>query len=115
MSGFVRESAEVFLPRQFTGAAMSCLARDLAKYVVEGRWPERVSAALATALDEHDFVALSFAGVGSASSSFVTTSLIPSLRQLGVDGFKRRIRIVESSWQIADVIKRRIALEPVAA
>jgi hypothetical protein len=80
--------------------------------VEEGRI---IAAALASALGEHDLVALSFAGIGSASSSFVTASLIPSLRRLGVDSFKRRIRIVESSWQIADVIKRRVALEHAAA
>jgi hypothetical protein len=89
--------------------------RDLvsgADTVNEGRI---VAAALASALREHDLVALSFAGIGSASSSFVTVSLIPTLRQLGFEGFKRRIRIAETSWQIADVIKRRIALEHVAA
>jgi hypothetical protein len=90
-------------------------ARDLvsgADTVDEGRI---IAEALASALGEYDLVALSFAGMGSASSSFVTASLIPSLRRLGVDTFKRRIRIIESSWQIADVIKRRVALEHAAA
>jgi hypothetical protein len=89
--------------------------RDLvsgADTVEEGRI---IATALTAARGEHDLVALSFSGIGSASSSFVTASLIPALRELGFDGFKRRVRIVESSWQIADVIKRRVALEHVVA
>jgi hypothetical protein len=63
----------------------------------------------ATAAD--DVVVLSFHGIGSASSSFVSASIIPLLRRVGIDEFKRRVRVASASWQIADVIRRRIALE----
>jgi hypothetical protein len=43
MAGFVNEPAEVYLPGQFTGRAMSHLAGSVEKYVIEGEWPERVT------------------------------------------------------------------------
>ena len=43
MAGSVNEPADVDLPGQFTGRAMSDLAGGVAKYVVAGRWPERVT------------------------------------------------------------------------
>ncbi|MGB8276961.1 MAG: DUF4325 domain-containing protein [Methylovirgula sp.] len=70
-----------------------------------------VASALRSALASHDTVCLSFKGVGSASSSFVSAALIPSLRSMSFDDFKRRIRIVDASWQVSDVIKRRVMLE----
>jgi hypothetical protein len=76
--------------------------------VEEGRC---IAAALARATTDDDVVILSFSGIGSASSSFVSASLIPLLRQFGFDDFRRRVRIVVASWKIADVIKRRVALE----
>lgn len=70
-----------------------------------------ISNVLADALDGNDVVALSFHSFGSASSSFVSAALIPALRALGAPEFKRRVRIGDVSWQVADVIKRRVALE----
>jgi hypothetical protein len=43
MAESLNEPAEVYLPGQFTGRAMSYLAGDVAKYVVGGQWPERVT------------------------------------------------------------------------
>jgi hypothetical protein len=76
--------------------------------VDEGR---RVASALQAALANTDVVFVSFSAMGSASSSFVSAAIIPALREMGFEQFKRRIRIVDASWQIADVVKRRIALE----
>ena len=87
------------------------LIRDLvasADTVVQG---SAISSALGTALAAHDVVMLSFTGIGSASSSFVSAAIIPTLRSMTFDDFKRRVRIKDASWQIADVIKRRVYLE----
>jgi hypothetical protein len=70
-----------------------------------------VGSALESALSSHDTVSLSFTGIGSASSSFVSAALIPSLRSMSVDDFKRRVRITDASWQITDVVRRRVQLE----
>jgi STAS-like domain of unknown function (DUF4325) len=79
--------------------------------VEEGRI---VSAALDGAIAADEDVVLSFHGVGSASSSFVSASIIPLLRRVGIEEFKRRVRVSNASWQIADVVRRRIALEHAA-
>jgi hypothetical protein len=70
-----------------------------------------VAAALNTALASHDTVSLSFTGIGSASSSFVSAALIPSLRSMSVDEFKRRVRTIDASWQVTEVVRRRVQLE----
>jgi hypothetical protein len=74
-----------------------------------------VASALSSALTVHDTVCLSFTGIGSASSSFVSAALIPSLRSMSFDEFKRRVRIVDASWQVADIVRRRVRLELAAA
>jgi hypothetical protein len=43
MTGSVNEPADVYLPGQFTGRAMSQLAGSVAQHVVDGQWPERVT------------------------------------------------------------------------
>ena len=74
-----------------------------------------ISSALCSALATHDVVAVSFRGIGSASSSFVSAAIIPALRSMSFDDFKRRVRIIDASWQITDVVKRRVHLELEAA
>jgi hypothetical protein len=71
----------------------------------------KVNEAIQSALAAHDQVIVSFASVGSASSSFVSACIIPVLRDLGFEVFKARVHISDTSWQIADVIKRRVAME----
>jgi hypothetical protein len=56
-------------------------------------------------------VFVSFSGIGSASSSFISAALIPALRSMSFGDFKRRVRIVDASWQVSDIIKRRVHLE----
>jgi hypothetical protein len=80
--------------------------------VTEG---EIIASALRSALASNDVIFLSFNGIGSASSSFISGALIPSLRSMTFAEFKRRVRIVDASWQVADVIKRRVHLELAAA
>ena len=52
----------------------------------------------------------------------MTASLIPSVRALGPSEFKQRVRISNASWQIEDIVRRRLehelrmaGLEPVTA
>ena len=58
--------------------------------VEEGRI---VSAALDGAIAADEDIVLSFHGVGSASSSFVSASIIPLLRRVGIEEFKWRVRV----------------------
>jgi STAS-like domain of unknown function (DUF4325) len=74
-----------------------------------------VASALKSALASRETVSLSFTGIGSASSSFVSAALIPVLRSMSFDEFKWRVRIVDASWQITDVVRRRVQLELVSA
>ena len=73
------------------------------------------AATLASALSEHDLRGSIVLWDWLGFLQLRYGVLIPSLRRLGVDSFKRRVRIVKSSWQIADVVKRRVALEHAAA
>lgn len=70
-----------------------------------------VASALSAALASHDTAYLSFKGIGSVSSSFVSAALIPSLRSMSFEDFKRRVRVTDASWQVSDVIRRRVVLE----
>jgi hypothetical protein len=75
----------------------------------------RVASAISDALTASDIVTVSFAGIGAASSSFVSAAIIPVLTSVTFPEFKRRVRIVGASWQIVDVIKRRVSLAVEAA
>jgi len=70
-----------------------------------------ISSSIMKLLGSNDDIRVSFAGVTTASSSFATTAFIPALRHLGFEQFKRRIKVINATWQIADVVKRRILLE----
>jgi hypothetical protein len=72
---------------------------------------KQVGAALGAALNSEQLVSLSFSHIESASSNFVTASLIPSVRALGPSEFKQRVRISDASWQIADIVRRRLEHE----
>lgn len=56
-------------------------------------------------------VVVSFVNVHTATSSFVNTSFVQLLRQLSLEEIKRRIKIVESTRQINDMIRRRLIRE----
>lgn len=90
---------------------VTIVVRDLvsgADTVDEGR---KVGVALEAALKVDDLVSLSFSRIKSASSSFVTASLIPSVHALGITQFKKRVKISNVSWQIADIVRRRLDYE----
>jgi hypothetical protein len=72
---------------------------------------KQVGAALGAALNREQLVSLSFSHIESASSSFVTASLIPSVRALGPSEFKQGVWISNASWQIEDIVRRRLEHE----
>jgi hypothetical protein len=72
---------------------------------------KQVGAALGVALNREQLVSLSFSHIESASSSFVTAFLLPSVHALGPSEFKQRVRISNASWQIEDIVRRRLEHE----
>lgn len=69
-------------------------------------WGELVSA-----LEFHDQIVVSFAGVSTATSSFVNNSFVRLLERMPFGEVKRRIRIIESTRQINEMIKSRLSSE----
>lgn len=70
-----------------------------------------VLSAVRDALSNDCCVKISFSGVHVATSSFVNACFIPLLKMLSYDGLKKRIAVVDSNYQINDVIRRRISWE----
>ena len=70
-----------------------------------------VFAELSQALDREDIVTLSFAGLKTASTSFVNTAFVPLIDLMSFDEIKRRLKIIESSRQINHMIKWRLEAE----
>jgi STAS-like domain of unknown function (DUF4325) len=52
-----------------------------------------------------DQVVISFQGVQTATSSFVNSAFLPLLEKYALHELKRRIRVIESTRQINDMIK----------
>jgi len=78
-----------------------------------------VFARLASEFARADQVTVSFEGIHTATSSFVNASLVPLLDRMSFDDVKRRLRVVNSTRQINEMIKTRLAREasrsPIAA
>jgi hypothetical protein len=53
-------------------------------------------------------VTISFAGVHTATSSFVNAAFVPLLQRMTLDELKRRMRVIDSTRQINDMIKWRL-------
>jgi hypothetical protein len=56
-------------------------------------------------------VILSFRGISTATSSFVNSSFVQLLDNYPLDTIKSKIKIIESSRQINEMIKKRINAE----
>lgn len=67
-----------------------------------------VNAAIKSALAQEDLVVVSFDGVRTVTSSFINTAFIPIVAELSPEGFKRRVKIVQSTRQINEMIKLRL-------
>jgi hypothetical protein len=53
-------------------------------------------------------VVVSFAGIDTVTSSFVNSALVPLLDTMPLEEFKRRLRFVEVTHQIGDLIRSRL-------
>lgn len=60
---------------------------------------------------KHDRITLSFEGVDSAPSSFVNVALISFLDDHDFDEIKRKLRFVNTSSQINEMIRTRFTFE----
>ncbi|WP_051003001.1 STAS-like domain-containing protein [Bradyrhizobium elkanii] len=72
---------------------------------------ERLFAALTDALRATDIITVSFANVQTATSSFVNLAFVHLLLTLSLDEVKRRVRIVNSTRQINEMIRMRLTRE----
>ena len=70
-----------------------------------------VLAQLQAALAGGTEVTISFDGVNTATSSFVNAGIVPLLQHFPLNELKTRLRIVESTRQINDMIKMRMERE----
>jgi len=70
-----------------------------------------VLSAILNALRSDDKVTVSFHGVTTATSSFVNVAFVGLLDYLSLSEIKRRIRVVDSTRQINDMIKTRLERE----
>jgi uncharacterized protein DUF4325 len=66
---------------------------------------------LQSALSVNQIVTVSFRGINTATSSFVSTGLVPLLQDIKLNDLKRRLQIVDSTRQINDMIKTRLNRE----
>lgn len=61
--------------------------------------------------DAGEDVILSFDGITTATSSFVNTALIPLLKSVPLASLKKRMKIIQSTRQINDMVKSRLERE----
>lgn len=87
---------------------MVVAVRDLAGGADTAEQGRRVYEVLSRELSQHQQVIISFAGVETVTSSFINTALAPLFTAISSEEFKRRVRIVEVTRQIADSIRLRL-------
>lgn len=66
---------------------------------------------LCDALKSDNVVTVSFAGIHTATSSFVNAGFVPLMQHYSFADIKRRLRIVDSTRQINDMIRSRLERE----
>jgi hypothetical protein len=57
-------------------------------------------------LERDGTVSISFAGIDTVTSSFVNAAFYPLLTSIPISELRRRLRIIDSTRQINDMIKR---------
>lgn len=72
---------------------------------------QRVFSAIKTALDTKSSVTISFRGCPSTSSSFVNVAFVQLLNDMSFDDIKKRIKLIDCTSQIGNMIKTRLAKE----
>lgn len=70
-----------------------------------------VLTALCKALSQDRYVALSFSGMSTATSSFVNAAFVRLLEAMSFDEIKARIAITASTRQINEMIRYRLRYE----
>jgi len=70
---------------------------------------------LRAAMSTDDTAVVSFAGVNTATSSFVASAFIPLLADYSLAEVKRRLRVINSTRQINEMIKTRMEREGLVA
>lgn len=68
-----------------------------------------IARVLRAALQRHQHVTLSFAGVTDIPSSFVNASIVALLDDYSADTLRSRLSIVDATSQAADMIRRCMA------
>jgi hypothetical protein len=66
---------------------------------------------LRSAMSNSDVVVLSFEGVPVATSSFVNAAFVSLLDEFSFPNIKAKLRVVQSTKQINDLIRARLARE----
>ena len=72
---------------------------------------EVVRAAVVSALAVEGVVVISFSGLSNATSSFVNSAFVDLLETMPFEEIKRRVRVINASRQIVDMIKLRMTFE----
>ncbi len=72
---------------------------------------EALHAAMVNGLRGDDGIAISFANVRTATSSFVNSSLVALLADFEMTEIRRRVDILDSTHQINDMIRRCLKQE----
>lgn len=67
--------------------------------------------AIRRALDDHERVAVSFAGVQDVPTSFVNAAFVSLLKEFSQEELRRRLAVINSTRQINDMIRRRLEFE----
>jgi len=90
---------------------MLVLVQQIAGSADTGAQGEVLYAALNKAFKLNDTVTISFAGLQTATSSFVNMAFVPLLAVWSLREIKRRMKVVQSTRQINDMIKSRLERE----
>jgi hypothetical protein len=75
---------------------------------------ETVGETLRRAFVNEAEVVISFEGVDDVPSAFVNAAFLPLLDSYGFEDVRRRLKIINSTRQINDMIRRRIVFEAAA-
>lgn len=84
---------------------------DVVERCYNGNDGQVIHDAIAKQWQQGDTVTLSFDGVDSVPSSFVNVALISFLEQYAFDEIKRKLRFVNTSSQINEMIRTRFTFE----
>jgi len=90
---------------------MVIYVKEIAVAADTAKQGEVLFAQLRKAFTESDSVTLSFAGIDTATSSFVNTGLTQLLGIMSFPEVKRRLKIVNSTHQINAMVKRCLTRE----